>query len=52
MTTKQEFGLYFTWSGYAAGIVGMIFASRHLAILIAASAALVLVFLGRQLEKP
>jgi membrane protein implicated in regulation of membrane protease activity len=51
VTTKQEFGLYLTWSGYAAALVTVILAAKHLPILIFASAAVVCVFIGRQLEK-
>jgi hypothetical protein len=51
MTTKQEFGLYLTWSGYAAAVVTTILAAKHLPILIFSAAAITCVFIGRQLEK-
>ena len=47
----QKLGGYLTWGGYAAGIVAIILAAHHVPIMIAAGAAVALVFVGRQLEK-
>jgi len=48
--TRQKIGLYLTYGGYAAGLVGVVLAAHHLPILISFAVAIALVFIGRQLE--
>ncbi len=49
--TKQKFGQYLVWAGYASGVVAIVLSAHHLPVLVAAAAAVGLVFIGRQLEK-